>query len=69
MHAVGFGWLGIEGLGDFGVCVSCGRYVCWQKAFPEYGVSYGSVLKAIEKVERDLPGLYYAGGAHVVASK
>ena len=49
------------------MCV-CGRNVCWQKAFPEYGASYGFVLKAIEKVERDLPGLYYAGGAHAVAS-
>lgn len=33
----------------------------WSKAFPLYGRNYDSVLRAIEKMERDLPGLFYAG--------
>ncbi|OVA15410.1 Amine oxidase [Macleaya cordata] len=32
----------------------------WSKAFPLYGHDYNSVLEAIEKMERSLPGLFYA---------
>ncbi len=35
--------------------------MCWKQAFPEYGRGYGRVIESIEKLERDLPGLYYAG--------
>ncbi|KAK3033461.1 hypothetical protein RJ639_033065 [Escallonia herrerae] len=33
----------------------------WSKAFSLYGHNYDSVLEAIEKLEKDLPGFYYAG--------
>ncbi|XP_022133942.1 protoporphyrinogen oxidase, chloroplastic/mitochondrial [Momordica charantia] len=33
----------------------------WSKAFPLYGHNYDSVVKAIEKMEKDLPGFFYAG--------
>uniref|UniRef100_A0A803LSR1 Amine oxidase domain-containing protein n=1 Tax=Chenopodium quinoa TaxID=63459 RepID=A0A803LSR1_CHEQI len=33
----------------------------WSNAFPLYGRNYDSVLRAIEKMERDLPGVFYAG--------
>ncbi|TYH76538.1 hypothetical protein ES332_D04G093400v1 [Gossypium tomentosum] len=33
----------------------------WSKAFPLYGRNYASVLEGIEKMERDLPGFFYAG--------
>ncbi|KAM7266304.1 hypothetical protein ACFE04_004201 [Oxalis oulophora] len=33
----------------------------WSKAFPLYGKSYGSVLEAIETLEKSLPGFVYAG--------
>ncbi|XWS44034.1 hypothetical protein CRYUN_Cryun15aG0010400 [Craigia yunnanensis] len=33
----------------------------WSNAFPLYGRNYASVLEAIEKMERDLPGFLYAG--------
>ncbi|XP_047945921.1 protoporphyrinogen oxidase, mitochondrial isoform X1 [Salvia hispanica] len=33
----------------------------WSKAFPSYGLNYGSVIQAIDKMEKELPGLYYAG--------
>ncbi|KAL9254764.1 Protoporphyrinogen oxidase 2-like protein [Drosera capensis] len=33
----------------------------WSKAFPLYGRDYDSVVKAIEKMEHDLPGFFYAG--------
>ncbi|KAM7272426.1 hypothetical protein ACFE04_027089 [Oxalis oulophora] len=33
----------------------------WSKPFPLYGKSYGSVLEAIETLERSLPGFVYAG--------
>lgn len=33
----------------------------WSNAFPLYDRNYDSVLKAIDKMERDLPGLFYAG--------
>ncbi|KAG5613738.1 hypothetical protein H5410_013562 [Solanum commersonii] len=37
------------------------NHVCWSKAFPLYGHNYDSVLDAIDKMEKDLPGLFYAG--------
>ncbi|XAR51980.1 Protoporphyrinogen oxidase [Bertholletia excelsa] len=33
----------------------------WSKAFPLYGHNYGAVLQAIEKMEANLPGFFYAG--------
>ncbi|PIN03859.1 Protoporphyrinogen oxidase [Handroanthus impetiginosus] len=33
----------------------------WGKAFPLYGHNYGSVIEAIDKMEKDLPGFFYAG--------
>ncbi|XP_058763019.1 protoporphyrinogen oxidase 2-like [Vicia villosa] len=33
----------------------------WSKGFPLYGRNYGSVLEAIDKMENDLPGFFYAG--------
>ncbi|XP_030953633.1 protoporphyrinogen oxidase, mitochondrial isoform X2 [Quercus lobata] len=33
----------------------------WSKAFPLYGRNYGSVLEAIETIEKNLPGFFYAG--------
>ncbi|KAK6912996.1 Amine oxidase [Dillenia turbinata] len=33
----------------------------WGKAFPLYGRNYGSVLEAIQKMEENLPGFFYAG--------
>ncbi|GAB4848011.1 Acyl-coenzyme A oxidase 2 [Ancistrocladus abbreviatus] len=33
----------------------------WSKAFPLYGHNYDLVLRAIEKMEQDLPGFFYAG--------
>lgn len=33
----------------------------WNKAFPLYGKNYDSVLSAINKMEQDLPALFYAG--------
>ncbi|CAA2954018.1 protoporphyrinogen oxidase, mitochondrial [Olea europaea subsp. europaea] len=33
----------------------------WSKAFPLYGKNYDSVIEAIDKMERDLPGFFYAG--------
>eukprot|EP00897_Mesotaenium_endlicherianum_P005463 jgi/Mesen1/4945/ME000247S04227 len=47
--------LGVEGPPTFT------KQVSWKQAFPEYGKGYGKVLDAIERLERDLPGLYYAG--------
>lgn len=38
-----------------------GSHFYWSKAFPLYGRNYASVLEAIEKMERDLPGFFYAG--------
>ncbi|CAM8945426.1 unnamed protein product [Rhodiola kirilowii] len=37
------------------------KHYFWSKAFPLYGKDYGLVLEAIEKLEADLPGLFYAG--------
>ncbi|KVH92777.1 Amine oxidase [Cynara cardunculus var. scolymus] len=33
----------------------------WSKAFPLYGRDYDSVVEAIEKMEKELPGYFYAG--------
>ncbi|XP_061988840.1 protoporphyrinogen oxidase, mitochondrial [Rosa rugosa] len=33
----------------------------WSKAFPLYGHNYDSVIEAIEQMEKNLPGLFYAG--------
>ncbi|CAA0820129.1 Protoporphyrinogen oxidase 2-chloroplastic/mitochondrial [Striga hermonthica] len=33
----------------------------WSKAFPLYGHNYDSVIQAIDKMERGLPGFFYAG--------
>lgn len=41
-------------------CINFG-HIYWNKAFPLYGHDYDSVLKAIEKMEKDLPGFFYAG--------
>lgn len=37
------------------------RHYYWSKAFPLYGRNYDAVLRGIEKMEKDLPGLFYAG--------
>ncbi|KAK9698265.1 hypothetical protein RND81_08G092400 [Saponaria officinalis] len=37
------------------------NHIYWSKAFPLYGRNYGSVKKAIQKMENDLPGFFYAG--------
>ncbi|GMI86869.1 MATERNAL EFFECT EMBRYO ARREST 61 [Hibiscus trionum] len=47
--------LGVEGEPTFL------NHFYWSKAFPIYGRNYASVLEAIEKMERDLPGFFYAG--------
>ncbi|XP_016649535.1 PREDICTED: protoporphyrinogen oxidase, mitochondrial isoform X1 [Prunus mume] len=33
----------------------------WSKAFPLYGRDYDSVIEAIENMEKNLPGFFYAG--------
>ncbi|CAI9283392.1 unnamed protein product [Lactuca saligna] len=33
----------------------------WSKAFPLYGHNYGLVIDAIQKMEKELPGYFYAG--------
>ncbi|CAN1273325.1 Protoporphyrinogen oxidase 2 [Linum perenne] len=40
---------------------SIGSHFYWGKAFPLYGRNYQSVLEAIDKMERNLPGFFYAG--------
>ncbi|KAK7338335.1 hypothetical protein VNO77_18941 [Canavalia gladiata] len=37
------------------------NHFCWSKGFPLYGHNYGSVLEAIDKMEIDLPGFFFAG--------
>lgn len=37
------------------------RHVFWSRAFPQYGPGYDGVLNALQKLEEDLPGFYYAG--------
>jgi len=38
-----------------------GSHFYWSKGFPLYGRNYGSVLQAIDKIEKDLPGFFFAG--------
>ncbi|KAJ0111259.1 hypothetical protein Patl1_02990 [Pistacia atlantica] len=47
--------LGVEGEPTFM------NHFFWSKAFPLYGRNYDSVLEAIEKMEKNLPGFFYAG--------
>ncbi|KAJ4729428.1 Protoporphyrinogen oxidase [Melia azedarach] len=47
--------LGVEGEPTFV------NHFFWSKAFPLYGRDYDSVLAAIEKMEKNLPGFFYAG--------
>nr|QXF78614.1 mitochondrial protoporphyrinogen oxidase [Amaranthus retroflexus] len=37
------------------------NHLFWSNAFPLYGHNYNSVLRAIDKMEKDLPGFFYAG--------
>ncbi|XP_052728336.1 protoporphyrinogen oxidase 2 isoform X4 [Vigna angularis] len=37
------------------------NHIYWSKGFPLYGRNYGSVLEAIDKMEKDLPGFFFAG--------
>ncbi|KAL3851010.1 hypothetical protein ACJIZ3_012892 [Penstemon smallii] len=37
------------------------RHYYWSKTFHLYGRNYGSVIEAIDKMEKDLPGFFYAG--------
>ncbi|KAG2300494.1 hypothetical protein Bca52824_036966 [Brassica carinata] len=37
------------------------NHICWNKAFPLYDRSYDAVMEAIDKMEKDLPGFFYAG--------
>lgn len=46
---------------SYGFNILNGSHVYWSKAFPLYGRNYGSVLEAIDKMEKDLPGFFYAG--------
>ncbi|XP_020580013.1 protoporphyrinogen oxidase, mitochondrial isoform X2 [Phalaenopsis equestris] len=47
--------LGVEGQPTFM------RHIYWKKAFPLYGLDYDLVIEAIEKMEKNLPGFFYAG--------
>ncbi|KAG7015970.1 Protoporphyrinogen oxidase, chloroplastic/mitochondrial [Cucurbita argyrosperma subsp. argyrosperma] len=47
--------LGVEGEPTFV------NHFYWRKAFPLYGRNYDSVVKAIETMEKSLPGFFYAG--------
>lgn len=40
------------------------NHYCWSKAFPLYGRNYNSVIEAIDKMEKELPGLFYAGKSY-----
>ncbi|KAL0887933.1 hypothetical protein Bca101_011916 [Brassica carinata] len=37
------------------------NHIYWNKAFPLYDRSYDAVMEAIDKMEKDLPGFFYAG--------
>ncbi|WOL02429.1 protoporphyrinogen oxidase, chloroplastic/mitochondrial [Canna indica] len=37
------------------------KHIYWRNAFPLYGLDYNLVLEAIDKMEEDLPGFFYAG--------
>lgn len=45
----------------FFLCSSNCRHVYWANAFPLYNREYDSVLEAIDTLEQELPGFYYAG--------
>ncbi|KAJ8750119.1 hypothetical protein K2173_014034 [Erythroxylum novogranatense] len=47
--------LGVEGEPTFM------NHFYWSKAFPLYGRNYNAVLEAIERMEKNLPGFFYAG--------
>ncbi|KAL6903604.1 hypothetical protein ACP4OV_004417 [Aristida adscensionis] len=47
--------LGVEGQPTFV------KHIYWRNAFPLYGRDYSSVLESIEKMEKNLPGFFYAG--------
>ncbi|XP_066345325.1 protoporphyrinogen oxidase, mitochondrial-like [Miscanthus floridulus] len=47
--------LGVEGQPTFV------KHIYWGNAFPLYGHDYNSGLEAIEKMEKNLPGFFYAG--------
>ncbi|XP_008783797.2 protoporphyrinogen oxidase, mitochondrial isoform X3 [Phoenix dactylifera] len=47
--------LGVEGQPTFV------KHIYWRNAFPLYGHDYNLVLEAIEKMEQNLPGFFYAG--------
>jgi hypothetical protein len=51
------------------LCAYVLRHIYWRNAFPLYGRDYGSVLEAIEKMEKNLPGFFYAGKPPVFRSK
>lgn len=40
--------------------LDCSHYY-WSKAFPLYGKNYDLVLEGIERMEKNLPGFFYAG--------
>lgn len=40
---------------------TCVSHFYWSKAFPLYGRNYKAVIQAIHKLEKDLPGFFYAG--------
>lgn len=37
------------------------KHIYWRNAFPLYGLDYHSILDAIGKMEKNLPGFFYAG--------
>lgn len=41
-------------------------YFHWSKAFPPYGGSDKAVMQAIDRLEKDLTGYFYAGNFHYV---
>jgi oxygen-dependent protoporphyrinogen oxidase len=47
----------------------CTRVIRWEKAIPQYTLGYGSVLDALDRAEREVPGLHfcsnYRGGIAV----
>ncbi|XP_010492222.1 PREDICTED: protoporphyrinogen oxidase 2, chloroplastic/mitochondrial-like [Camelina sativa] len=47
--------LGVEGEPEFV------NHYYWRKAFPLYDSSYDTVMEAVDKMEKDLPGFFYAG--------
>eukprot|EP00249_Psilotum_nudum_P010281 c22447_g1_i1 orf=364-1857(-) len=37
------------------------KHTFWAEAFPQYSLDYAAVVAALEKLENDLPGFFYAG--------